>query len=311
MRKLCAVEDVVGATYSPNMNRGGKRSEQIFDIWEHFEDRVTFRAEQLHPGHSAQFGSEDLSRPALSLEIARKPEAQGYSVAIVGVDTKSVEPTRLHSLGWRPVESVQARSDAVPQVEQDFSCTSELASNLSTALREALKMSDPWFDGLASVEHLVLGNLDYRGMGSSDAHFDAHQPLAQSDVLGSVTTALSEGYGPYLPMMVDGVYLVHSRTHDLLIRPEQSAGVIWLTWSVDCQEQGKRALAGRVKLLNESGALAHFAVEDAEVVGHYTLLADPLIPVHLYRLINRVGEAIREAVADRTLAYTSVSHQKR
>lgn len=293
------------------MNRVGKRSEQIFDIWEHFEDRVTFRAEQLHPGHRAQFGSEDLSQPALSLEIARKPESQGYSVAIVGVDANLVEPTRLHSLGWRPLEPALSRSDAVPQVEQDFSCTSELASNLSRGLREALKMSNPWFNGLASTDHLFLGKLDYRSVGSSDAHFDAYQPLAQSDVLRSVTAALSEGYGPYLPMMVDGAYLVHSRTHDLLIRPEQNAGVIWLAWFVNYQGQGKRALAGLVKLLNESGALAHFAVEDEEVVGHYTLLADPLIPVHLYRLINWVGEAIIGAVADRTHFYASACQQEK
>ncbi|MDV8003072.1 T3SS (YopN, CesT) and YbjN peptide-binding chaperone 1 [Rhodococcus sp. IEGM 1408] len=259
----------------------------IFDIWDHFESHVVHTAEQLNAGRVAEFESTESSGVTLAIEVTKTPGGRGYSVVVESPDAYRGHSDGLRKQGWSLRVAGDHTSESDLRIERSCAAPRDVAATLSTTLRASLGISNPWFVGLAPADYSLFANYD-----ESNAPFDPRAPMGPMDLLTSVGISLHKGYGPFRPMMIDGAFLVRSRTSNLLVRPNHETADVWFTWSVKSDVRGRRDAKHLVRRLNDQSLFANFTAEDDEVRAGYTLPADPLVSGHLYRVINSVGEAI-------------------
>lgn len=273
------------------MIRAERRPELIFDIWERFERHVAQAAEDLVDGGSARIVADESTGAAPEVCITKESDGRwGLSVGVEGVDGLRSAVAGLVGWGWELREEIDGASNSGTSVEQRFGSAPKLAAALSTLCRERLGMRHPWFRGIAAPDYSLYGDAV-----ELDASFDPRAPLPGAELLAGVGVALRHGYGPFLPMMVDGAFLVESGSSSLLIRPDPETAVVRFSWSI----AGNAPSAGAARRLAadlEGTTLAQFEAERRDVWGWYSLPADPLVPQHFYYVINSVGQAIASGI---------------
>lgn len=280
-------DDVVSRSYCAGMDNNWPGAALIFDIWDHFESHVIHTAEQLSAGQVANFESAESSGVTVAIKVTKTPGGRGYAVVVESPDAYRGHSDGLRKQGWSLRVTGDHTSESDLRIERSCAAPRDVAATLSTTLRASLGISNPWFVGLAPADYSLFANFD-----ELNAPFDPRAPMGSMDLLMSVGISLFKGYGPFRPMMIDGVFLVRSRTSNLVIRPNHETADVWFTWSVNSDVRGRRDAKHLVRRLNNQSLFANFSAEDDEVRAGYALPADPLVPGHLYRVINSVGQGI-------------------